>query len=120
VIAPLTGPLTERPLNDRWPGDSDATWGNRPGIVASVLRYRVIVLAATVLPLRVAFTQVASERYGRGLPVPRGEPAGAEVYIDRLVSTDSGMVLPWHSGGPTVLWTWATRCGPSGRCSTSC
>ena len=56
---------------------------------------------------RVDFAQVASEGNGHKPPMPRGEPAGAKEYIDRLVSTDSGMVLPvasnpadpWHPAG---------------------
>ena len=40
---------TEPPFNDRWQGESDPTWGDRPGIVASLVRYRVIVVAATLL-----------------------------------------------------------------------
>ena len=31
---------------------------------------------------------------GRWAPLPRGEPVAADEYLDRLVSTDSGMVLP--------------------------
>jgi Mrp family chromosome partitioning ATPase len=41
--------LIEPTFNDRWRADSDATWGDRPGIVASVLRYRLLVVAATLL-----------------------------------------------------------------------
>ena len=40
---------TEPPFNDGWQGESDATWGDRPGIVASLLRYRRIVVAAMLL-----------------------------------------------------------------------
>ena len=43
---------------------------------------------------RVEIAQVASEGNGHKPPILRGEPAGAKEYIDRLVSTDSGMVLP--------------------------
>jgi Mrp family chromosome partitioning ATPase len=45
----VVDPLTEPPFNDRWQGEPDTTWGDRPGIVASLLRYRVIVLVATLV-----------------------------------------------------------------------
>ena len=45
----MIDPPTEPTFNDRWQAESDATWGDRPGIVASLLRYRVIVVAATLL-----------------------------------------------------------------------
>ena len=45
----MIDPSTEPSFNDRWQGEPDATWGDRPGIVASLLRYRVIVVAATLL-----------------------------------------------------------------------
>ena len=40
------------------------------------------------------FAQVGSEPNGHGPPGPGGEPVGAKEYVYRLVSTDSGMVLP--------------------------
>ena len=58
---------------------------------------------------RVDFAQVASEGNGQEPPMPRGEPAGAKEYIDRLVSIDSGMVLPVASD-PT------DPCDPAGSC----
>ena len=59
---------TEPRFNDRWPGESDATWGDRPGIVASLLRYRVIVVAATLLGLAFVKTPLIGYVYVR----PRG------------------------------------------------
>jgi tyrosine-protein kinase len=41
--------LIDPTFNDRWRAESDATWGDRPGLVASVLRYRLLVVAATLL-----------------------------------------------------------------------
>jgi capsular polysaccharide biosynthesis protein len=46
---PVVGPQTEPPSNDRWQAEPDTSWGDRPGIVASLLRYRVIVVAAALL-----------------------------------------------------------------------
>ena len=40
---------TEPRFNDRWQGESGDGWADRPGIVASLLRYRVVVIAATLL-----------------------------------------------------------------------
>ena len=37
----MIDPPTEPPFNDRWQGESETTRGDRPGIVASLLRYRV-------------------------------------------------------------------------------
>jgi Mrp family chromosome partitioning ATPase/capsular polysaccharide biosynthesis protein len=42
-------PVPEPAHNDRWQGEGEASWGDRPGIVASLLRYRMIVVAATLL-----------------------------------------------------------------------
>ncbi len=43
---------------------------------------------------RVDSLQVAAEGNGQKPPMPPGESAGAKEYVDRLVSIDSGMVLP--------------------------
>jgi Mrp family chromosome partitioning ATPase/capsular polysaccharide biosynthesis protein len=42
-------PVPEPAHSDRWQGEGEASWGDRPGIVASLLRYRMIVVAATLL-----------------------------------------------------------------------
>jgi Mrp family chromosome partitioning ATPase/capsular polysaccharide biosynthesis protein len=42
-------PLPEPAHSDRWQREPDGSWGDRPGIVASLLRYRMIVVAATLL-----------------------------------------------------------------------
>jgi Mrp family chromosome partitioning ATPase len=50
---------------------------------------------------RVAVTHVPSEVNGHHLPIRRNEPASAKEYLDQLVSTDSGMVLPVTPDDPT-------------------
>jgi len=45
----VIGPQTEPPFNDRWQGEPDTTSGDRPGIVASLLRYRWVVVGATLV-----------------------------------------------------------------------
>jgi Mrp family chromosome partitioning ATPase/capsular polysaccharide biosynthesis protein len=58
-------PLTEPAHGDRWQGEPDGSWGDRPGIVASLLRYRMIVVAATLLGALVGFglAQLLPVRY---------------------------------------------------------
>jgi polysaccharide biosynthesis transport protein len=46
------------------------------------------------LSQRVDSLRVAAEGNGQKPPMPPAEPAGAKEYVDRLVSIDSGMVLP--------------------------
>ena len=75
-------PPTEPPFNDRRPGEPDATWGDRPGIVASLLRYRVIVVAATLLGA------VAGYALAQLLPV--------------RYQADAALILS-DPGGPTIL-----------------
>ena len=73
MIDPVVDPLTERSLNDRWQGESDAIGGDRPGIVASLLRYREVVVAATLLGAVAGygFAQLASGPLpGRRRPDP--------------------------------------------------
>ena len=43
---------------------------------------------------RVGTAQAAGKRTGQKRPMPYGERVHAKEYLDRLVSTDSGMVLP--------------------------
>jgi Mrp family chromosome partitioning ATPase len=78
---------------------------------ASHQNRKVLLIDADVrmrhLSKRVNSAQVASEDNGQAPPMPPGEPAGAKEYIDRLVSIDSGLVLPiasnpadpWHPAG---------------------
>jgi Mrp family chromosome partitioning ATPase len=93
------------------PGASKTSTVLRIANAASQKNRTILLIDADVgmrrLSRRVDSAQVSSERNGRELPVPRGKPAGAKEYIDRLVSTDNGMVLPvasnptdpWHSAG---------------------
>ena len=37
---------TDAAANDRWQAEADESWGDRPGIVASLLRYREVVISA--------------------------------------------------------------------------
>jgi uncharacterized protein involved in exopolysaccharide biosynthesis/Mrp family chromosome partitioning ATPase len=91
------------------PGDSKTSTTLQIGTAASQENRKILLIDADVrtrhLSERVDFAQLASERdgeeprngdaRGRWTPVPLGDPADAKEYIDRLVSTDSGMVLPF-------------------------
>ena len=89
------------------PGDSKTSTALQIANAASQENRKILLIDADVrmrrLSERVDFAQVASERNGHEPPMRRGEPAGAKEYIDRLVSTDSGMVLPVASN-PTDPW----------------
>jgi Mrp family chromosome partitioning ATPase len=80
------------------PGDSRTSTALQIASAASQENRKILLIDADVrtrrLSARVEIDQVASEHNGHGMPVRRGEPAGAKEYTDRLVSTDSGMVLP--------------------------
>jgi tyrosine-protein kinase len=72
---------TEPPFNDRWQGESDATWGDRPGIVASLRRYWVIVVAATLLGALTGygFAQLPPVRYQADAALILADPGGPSV-----------------------------------------
>jgi Mrp family chromosome partitioning ATPase len=80
------------------PGDSKTSTALQIGIAASQENRKILLIDADVrmrhLSERVGLGRVASEPNGDMMPVPRGDSVGAKEYIDRLVSTDSGMVLP--------------------------
>ena len=80
------------------PGDSKTSTALQIGNAASQGNRKILLIDADVrtrhLSERVGLAQVASERNGYKTPMRRGERVGANEYIDRLVSTDSGMVLP--------------------------
>ena len=88
---------TEPPFNDRWQGESDATWGDRPGIVASLLRYRVIVVAATLLGAVAGYgiAQLAPVRYQADAVLILSDPGGPSVLGggDALGSSDREVYL---------------------------
>jgi Mrp family chromosome partitioning ATPase len=83
---------TEPPFNDRWQGESDATWGDRPGIVASLLRYRVIVVAATLLGAVAGYgiAQLLPVRYQAHAVLIVSDPGAPSVLGggDALTSSD--------------------------------
>jgi Mrp family chromosome partitioning ATPase len=72
---------TEPPFNDRWQGESDATWGDRPGIVASLRRYWGIVVAATLFGALAGygFAQLPAVRYQADAGLILSDPGGASV-----------------------------------------
>ena len=72
---------TEPPFNDRWQGESDATWGDRPGIVASLRRYWVIVVAATLLGALAGYgvAQLPPVRYQADAALILSDPGGPSV-----------------------------------------
>jgi Mrp family chromosome partitioning ATPase len=58
---------------------------------------------------RVGSTQVATEPDGNGQPpIPRVKSVAAKAYVDRLVRTDSGMVLPVASNDTAPAHTAAS------------
>jgi Mrp family chromosome partitioning ATPase len=88
------------------PGDSKTATALKIANAASRENRKILLIDADVrmrqLSERVGFAH-AVKGNGQGLPVPDGEPAAAQEYIYRLVSTDSGMVLPVASN-PTDPW----------------
>jgi hypothetical protein len=68
-------------FNDRWQGESDATSGDRPGIVASLLRYRKVVVAVTVLGAVAGYgiAQTAPVRYQADAVLILSEPGDPSV-----------------------------------------
>jgi Mrp family chromosome partitioning ATPase len=89
------------------PGDSKTSTALQIANAASQENRKILLIDADVrmrqLSERVGSGRVASNGNGQGLPVPPDEPVGAKEYIYRLVSTDSGMVLPVTSN-PTDPW----------------
>jgi Mrp family chromosome partitioning ATPase len=72
---------TESALNDRWQGETDASWGDRPGIVASLLRFRVIVVAATLLGAVAGYglAQLLPVRYQAEASLIPADPGGPSI-----------------------------------------
>ena len=77
----MIDPSTEPPFNDRWQGEPDATWGDRPGIVASLLRYRLIVVAATLLGAVAGYgiAQLLPVRYQADATLILSDPGGPSI-----------------------------------------
>jgi Mrp family chromosome partitioning ATPase/capsular polysaccharide biosynthesis protein len=74
-------PPTESAVNDRWQGEADASWSDRPGIVASLLRFRMIVVAATLLGAVAGFglAQLLPVRYEAEASLIPADPGGPSV-----------------------------------------
>jgi Mrp family chromosome partitioning ATPase len=72
---------TEPPFSDRWQGESDATWGDRSGIMASLLRYWVIVVAATLLGAVAGYgiARLPPVRYQADAALILSDPGGPSV-----------------------------------------
>jgi non-specific protein-tyrosine kinase len=72
---------TESALNDRWQGEADASWGDRPGIVASLLRFRVIVVAAALLGAMAGYglAQLLPVRYEAEASLIPADPGGPSI-----------------------------------------
>jgi uncharacterized protein involved in exopolysaccharide biosynthesis len=83
---------TEPPFNDRWQGEPEATLGDRPGIVASMLRYSVVVVAATLLGAVAGYgiAQLPPVRYQADAVLILSDPGGPSVLGagDALTSSD--------------------------------
>ena len=73
--------LNGRPVEDRWEGGPDATSVDRPGIVASILRYWLVVLAAMVLGAVVGYgiAQRLPVRYQAEAVLILSDPGGPSV-----------------------------------------
>ena len=88
---------TEPPFNDGWAGESDATWGDRPGIVASLLRYRSIVVAAALLGAVVGYgiAELGPVRYKAHAALILSDPGAPSVLGggDTLESGDRQVYL---------------------------
>ena len=88
---------TEPPFNDRWQGESDPTWGDRPGIVASLVRYRVVVVAATLLGAVAGYglVQLLPVRYQADAVLILSDPGAPGVLGggDALGSSDRQLFL---------------------------
>jgi Mrp family chromosome partitioning ATPase/uncharacterized protein involved in exopolysaccharide biosynthesis len=74
-------PLTEPAHSDRWQGEADASWGDRPGIVASLLRYRMIVVAAVMLGALAGYgiAQLLPVRYQAEAGLLLSDPGGPSI-----------------------------------------
>jgi Mrp family chromosome partitioning ATPase len=85
------------PFNERWQGESDATWGDRPGIVGSLRRYCGIVVAATLLGAVAGYgiAELSPVRYQADAVLILSDPGGPSVLGggDVLASSDREVYL---------------------------
>jgi Mrp family chromosome partitioning ATPase/capsular polysaccharide biosynthesis protein len=74
-------PPTESALSDRWQGEADGSWSDRPGIVASLLRFRVIVVAAILLGAVAGYglAQLLPVRYEAEASLIPADPGGPSI-----------------------------------------
>jgi tyrosine-protein kinase len=77
----VSNPPTEAAFNDRWQPEADEAQVLRPGIVASLLRYRVIVVAATLLGALAGYSiaQLLPVRYQAQAMLVVSEPGGPSI-----------------------------------------
>jgi Mrp family chromosome partitioning ATPase len=77
----VTDRPTEAAPNDGWQVETDEPWGDRPGIVASLLRYRMIVVAATLLGAVAGYgvAQLLPVRYQAEAALILSDPSGPSV-----------------------------------------
>src|SRR5215216_2555549 len=74
-------PPTEAVLNDRWPPEADDPRLDRPGIVASLMRYRIIMVAATLLGALAGYgiAQLLPVRYEAEARLILADPGGPSI-----------------------------------------
>ena len=77
----MIDPPTEAVLNDRWPPEVDDPRLDRPGIVASLMRYRIIVVAATLLGALAGYgiAQLLPVRYEAEARLILADPGGPSI-----------------------------------------
>jgi Mrp family chromosome partitioning ATPase/capsular polysaccharide biosynthesis protein len=77
----VTDPPAEPAPNGRWQAETDEPWGDRPGIVASLLRYRMIVVALTLLGAIAGYgvAQLLPVRYEAGAALILSDPGGPSI-----------------------------------------
>ena len=77
----MIDPPAEAAFNDRWPPAADDQWVDRPGIVASLMRYRIIVVAAMLLGALAGYgiAQLLPVRYETEATVVLADPGGPSI-----------------------------------------
>jgi Mrp family chromosome partitioning ATPase len=77
----VTDPPAEAAFNDRWPPEADDPRLDRPGIVASLMRYRIIVVAAMLLGALAGYgiAQLLPVRYETQATLVLADPGGPSI-----------------------------------------
>jgi Mrp family chromosome partitioning ATPase len=77
----VTEARAEATSNDRWPAEADELRADRPGIVASLLRYRLIVVAVALLAAVAGYgiAQQRPVRYEAAAALILADPGGSSV-----------------------------------------